>query len=309
MAKTVVAKAYGGPEVLEVIDEDLPAARSDQVVVDMRAIGVNPIDYKLYSGEFGRDPTRLPVRPGVEGAGVVVAVGDGVTDVRVGEEVLVYAGSGAYAERVLVSASDVLPKPESVSWESAACLLVAGGTAVDALTVTRVGEGDVVVIQGAAGGVGELAVQLAVARGAIVLGVAWDKHHDFLRTLGAAPVTPGPGLPERIRAIAPDGVDAVIDTVGTDDVIDDSIALGVDLDRIVTIVAFERAARDGFQAIGAGNENSARIRREARPILVDMAGHGGLDVVVGTRFPLVEAAAAHRALREPHARGKFVLLP
>jgi len=309
MAKTVVANAYGGPEVLEVIDEDLPSPGPGQVVVEMRAIGVNPIDYKLYSGEFGRDPARLPVRPGVEGAGVVVAVGDEGTDVRVGEEVVVYAGAGAYSERVLVSAADVLPKPEPVSWESAACLLVAGGTAVDALTVTRVGEGDVVVVQGAAGGVGELVVQLAAARGAIVVGVAWEKHHDFLRTLGAAPVLPGDGLPERIRAVAPDGVDAVIDTVGTDDVVDASIALGAPLDRIVTIVAFERAARDGFLAIGAGNENSDRIRREARPLLIDMAGNGGLDVVVGTRFPLAQAADAHRALREPHARGKFVLVP
>ncbi|WP_433608285.1 NADP-dependent oxidoreductase [Prescottella agglutinans] len=309
MAKTVVANAYGGPEVLEVIDEDLPDPGPGQVVVEMRAIGVNPIDYKLYSGEFGRDPTRLPVRPGVEGAGVVVAVGDENGDVRVGEEVIVYAGAGAYSERVLASAEDVLPKPESVSWEAAACLLVAGGTAVDALTVTRVGEGDVVVVQGAAGGVGELVVQLAAARGAIVVGVAREKHHDFLRTLGAAPVLPGAGLPERIRALAPDGVDAVIDTVGTDDVVDASLALGAHLDRIVTIVAFERAARDGFLAIGAGNENSDRIRREARPILIDMAGHGGLEVAVGTRFPLVEAAAAHRAFKEPHARGKFVLIP
>lgn len=309
MAKTVVANAYGGPEVLEVIDEDLPSPGPGQVVVEMRAIGVNPIDYKLYSGEFGRDPARLPVRPGVEGAGVVVAVGDEGTDVRVGEEVVVYAGAGAYSERVLVSAADVLPKPEPVPWESAACLLVAGGTAVDALTVTRVGEGDVVVVQGAAGGVGELVVQLAAARGAIVVGVAWEKHHDFLRTLGAAPVLPGDGLPERIRAVAPDGVDAVIDTVGTDDVVDASLALGAPLDRIVTIVAFERAARDGFLAIGAGNENSDRIRREARPLLIDMAGNGGLDVVVGTRFPLAQAAEAHRALREPHARGKFVLIP
>ncbi|MDH6676833.1 NADPH2:quinone reductase [Rhodococcus sp. LBL1] len=309
MSKTVVANAYGGPEVLEVIDEDLPAPAPGQVVVEMRAIGVNPIDYKLYSGAFGADPARLPVRPGIEGSGVVVAVGDGETGVRVGEDVIVYSGTGGYSERVLVPAEDVLPKPESVSWEAAASLLGVGGTAVDALTVTRVGEGDVVVIQGAAGGVGELAVQLAAARGAIVIGVARERHHDFLRTLGATPVEPGDGLPERIRAIAPDGVDAVIDTVGTDEVVDASLALGADHDRIVTIVAFERAARDGFLAIGAGNENSDRIRREARPVLVDMAGHGGLDVLVGTRFPLAEAADAHRALQKPHARGKFVLVP
>lgn len=309
MPKSVVANAYGGPEVLEVIDEELPAPGPGQVIVEMRAIGVNPVDYKRYSGAFGDDPRQLPVRPGIEGSGVVVAVGDDVPDVRVGDEVILYAGSGAYAERVLVAAADVLPKPESLPWDSAACLLVAGGTAVDALTVTGVGEGDVVVIFGAAGGVGELAVQLAAARRAVVVGVAREQHHDFLRTLGAAPVAAGDGVVERILDTAPDGVDAVIDTIGTDEVVDAALALGAERDRIVTIVAFERARRDGFLAIGAQNENSARIRREARPLLVEMAGHGGLDVVVGTTFPLVEAAEAHRALLRPHARGKFVLLP
>ena len=309
MAKTVVANAYGGPEVLEVVDRDIPPPESGQVVVQMRAIGVNPVDYKLYNGSFGHDPARLPVRPGVEGAGVVIAVGDDVDAVRVGDEVIAYAGEGAYAEQVVLPAEDVLPKPDALSWESAAGLLVAGGTAIDALTVTGVGEGDVVVIQGAAGGVGELAVQLAVARGAVVVGVAWERHHDFLRTLGALPVLPGEGLPERISAIAPDGVDAVIDTVGSDEAVDASLALGAPRDRIVTIVAFGRAEQDGFLSIGGGNENSARIRREARPLLVDIAGDGGLDVAVGTRFALVDAAEAHRALRKPHARGKFVLLP
>lgn len=309
MSRTVVATAYGGPEVLEVIDQDVPPPGPGEVVVEMRAIGVNPIDYKLYSGAFGVDPARLPIRPGTEGAGVVLAVGTGTASVRVGDEVIVYAGEGAYSDVVLAEADSVLPKPDSMSWESAACLLSSGGTAYEALEVAGVTEGDTVVIQGAAGGVGELAVQLVVGRGAVAIGVAWSVHHDLLRTLGAVPVLPGPDLVARIHEVAPHGVDAVVDTVGTDEVIDQSQALDVDLDRIVTIVAFARAARDGFVAIGGPNEDSARIRREARPLLVDMAAHGGLDVVVGTRFPLAEAAEAHRTLQQPHARGKFVLLP
>ncbi|MFC9515408.1 zinc-binding alcohol dehydrogenase family protein [Nocardiaceae bacterium NPDC056970] len=309
MARTVVATAYGGPEVLEVIDQDIPPPGRGQVVVEMRAIGVNPIDYKLYSGAFGVDPARLPIRPGVEGAGVVIAVGAGTASVRVGDEVIVYAGEGAYADLVLLPAEDVLPKPDSMPWEEAACLLAAGAAAFEALEVAEVGEGDTVVIQGAAGGVGELTVQLAVARGAVAIGVAWPVHHDFLRTLGAVPVSPGPDLAARIHELAPDGVAAVVDTVGTDEVIDQSLALDVDRERIVSLVAFGRAAGDGFLTIDGISERGARIRREARPVLVDMAAHGGLDVVVGTRFPLAEAAEAHRALQEPHARGKFVLLP
>ncbi|RVW02487.1 NADP-dependent oxidoreductase [Rhodococcus spongiicola] len=331
MGKTVVASAFGGPEVLEVIEEDLPAPGPGQVVVAMRAIGVNPVDYRLYSGEFGADPALLPVRPGMEGSGVVVEVGPDSEEVeseeveseeadsgeggsehrgvRVGDEVIVYTGTGAYAERVLVSAQDVLLKPESVPWDSAACLLTAGGTAVDAVTAAGVGDGDVVVIFGAAGGVGEVAVQLAAAWGARVIGVAREKHHDFLRTLGAVPVAPGEGLSERIRRIAPRGVDAVIDTIGADEVVDDCLALGADLERVVTVVAFERAERDGFVAVGVGTKASDWSRPETRPILVDLAGRGLLDVFVGRRFPLTEAAEAHRALQQPHPRGKFVLVP
>ncbi|BDE61498.1 zinc-binding dehydrogenase [Rhodococcus hoagii] len=309
MARTVVATAYGGPEVLEVIDADIPPPGQGQVVVAMRAVGVNPLDYKLYSGAFGTDPARLPIRPGMEGAGIVEQTGAGADTVRVGDEVIVRTDEGAYADRVLLPVDDVLPKPESLTWEGAACLLSSGATAYEALAVADVGEGDTVVIHGAAGGVGELAVQLAVMRGAVAIGVAWPVHHDFLRTLGAVPVSPRPGLVARIHEVAPDGVDAVVDTVGTDEVVDDSLALGVERDRFVSLVAFGRAVRDGFRTVDGISEESARIRREARPLLVDMAGHGGLDVVVGTRFPLAEAAAAHRALQEPHARGKFVLLP
>lgn len=309
MARTVVATAYGGPEVLEVIDADIPPPGQGQVVVAMRAVGVNPLDYKLYSGAFGTDPARLPIRPGTEGAGIVEQTGAGADTVRVGDEVIVRTDEGAYADRVLLPVDDVLPKPESLTWEGAACLLSSGATAYEALAVADVGEGDTVVIHGAAGGVGELAVQLAVMRGAVAIGVAWPVHHDFLRPLGAVPVSPGPGLVARIHGVAPDGVDAVVDTVGTDEVVDDSLALGAERDRLVSLVAFGRAVRDGFRTVDGISEESARIRREARPLLVDMAGHGGLDVVVGTRFPLAEAAAAHRALQEPHARGKFVLLP
>ncbi|TQF69093.1 NADP-dependent oxidoreductase [Rhodococcus spelaei] len=313
MANSVVATAFGGPEVLTVIDEPVPAPGTGQVQVELRAVGVNPFDFKTYSGAFGSDPATLPVRPGLEGAGVVVAVGEGAAGpagpLAVGDEVILHPGKGTYTQLLNLDAGDVLPKPSTLPWEQAAGLLATGTTAVDALTTARVGAGDTLLIHGAAGAVGALTVQLAVARGATVIGTARESKHDYLRSLGAVPVAYGDGLLDRVRAAAPNGVDAAFDTAGTDEAIDTSLALVSDRDRIVTIVAFGRAAQDGFPAIGAGSPESTRIRFEARSELIELAGRGKLDVLVAKTFPLDAAAQAHVELQGPHASGKFVLLP
>lgn len=308
MTHTVVAPEFGGPEVLTVIDEQVPPPGPGQVQVEVRAAGVNPADYKMYNGTFGTDPDNLPVRPGLEASGVVVAVGDD-SPFRIGDEVIAYTGKGGYTELLNVAATDVLAKPAALSWEQAAGLLTTGGTAVDTLTTTAVAAGDTVLIHGASGGVGALAVQLAVARGATVIGTARASNHAYLRELGAVPVEYGDGLAERLRAAAPDGFDAAVDTVGTDEAVDASLELVADRGRIVTIAAFGRAAQDGFTAVGGGTPESARIRREARPGLVDLAGQGKLVVEVAKTFPLADAARAHTELAAPHPRGKFVLLP
>ncbi|MFC4604065.1 NADP-dependent oxidoreductase [Rhodococcus kronopolitis] len=308
MTRSVIAPTFGGPEVLTVVDEQVPPPGPGQVQVEVRAAGVNPADFKMYNGTFGTDPGTLPVRPGFEVSGVVVAVGDD-GPFRVGDEVIAYTGAGGYAELLNVPATSVLAKPAALPWEQAAGLLTTGGTAVDALTNAAVDTGETVLIHGASGGVGSLAAQLAVARGATVVGTARASNHDYLRGLGVVPVEYGDGLVGRLRAAAPDGFDAAVDTIGTDEAVDASLELVADRSRIVTIAAFSRAAQDGFTAIGGGDPEGVRIRREARPRLVELAGQGKLVVEVAKTFPLDSAAQAHTELAQPHPRGKFVLVP
>ncbi len=305
-----MAAAYGGPEVLAVHDVDLPGPADGQVLIDVRAAGVNPVDYKLYSGEMGRDPAALPMPVGLEVSGVVAAVGPSATGytgaVSVGDEVVATGMRGGYSEQVIVDAKDVGRKPDSLSFEQAAGLLLVGGTAWHLLTNTGVGTGDTVLIHGAAGGVGLLAVQLAVARGASVIGTASPARHDQLRKYGATPVAYGPGLADRIRAIGP--VDAALDLVGTDEALDTSVELVADRSRIATIAGFGRAAELGIAAL-TGADGGQAIRDAARPELLALARDGKLEVIVDRAFPLDEAAEAHRYLQTGHARGKVVLLP
>lgn len=305
-----MAAAYGGPEVLAVQDVEVPAPADGQVLIDVRAAGANPIDYKLYSGEMGRDPAALPMPIGLEVAGVVAAVGSGATGytgpLSVGDEVVATGMRGGYAEQVIVDAKDVGHKPGSLSFEQAAGLLLVGGTAWHLLTNTGVGMGDTVLIHGAAGGVGLLAVQLAVARGASVIGTASPARHDELRKYGATPVAYGPGLADRIRAIG--AVDAALDLVGTDEALDTSVELVADRSRIATIAGFGRAAELGIAAL-TGADGGQAIRDAARPELLALARDGKLEVTVDRAFALDDAAEAHRYLQTGHARGKVVLLP
>lgn len=313
MTETVVATAFGGPDVLRVIEQDLPAPGAGEVTVEFRAIGVNPADYKQVEGAFGRDPDRLPMHIGSEGAGVVVAVGSGAVGPRgpisVGDEVVVFRGAGTYARRANQRAAAVLPKPAELSWERAAGLLLVGATAYDSVESAGVRGGDVVLVHGATGGVGLIAVQLARLRGATVIGTARESNHEFLRGFGVLPVTYGPGLAERVRAAAPGRVTVAIDTAGTDEAIDASLELVTDRSRIVTIAAFERSAAEGIVALGGGNPDSARRRDGARGELIDLAAAGKISTVIAKTFPLTAAAQAHTELRRPHAIGKFILIP
>jgi NADPH:quinone reductase-like Zn-dependent oxidoreductase len=313
MSRAVVATAYGGPEVLSVVDVEVPAPGPGEVLLDVRAAGVNPIDWKSYSGAFGTDPTRLPIRLGHEVAGVVVAVGPGVDDTPVGDEVIATGVVGGYAELVLVPAARVAPKPAQVSWAEASGLLLTGGTAVHTLEATGVGPGDVVLVHGASGSVGRFVVQLARLRGAQVVATASEATHADLRALGAVPVTYGPGLADRVRdaagALGP--VTVAIDTVGTDEALDVSVELVADRSRIATIAGFGRAGELGIQLLGAGPgaDPGTAIRAAAVPQLVELAADGLLRVKVARTYPLEDAAQAHRDSIAGHARGKLVLLP
>jgi NADPH:quinone reductase-like Zn-dependent oxidoreductase len=311
MSTVVVATGFGGPEVLSVIDEPTPSPGPGEVLVDVRAVGVNPVDYKSYSGAFGTDPAQLPKHLGSEASGVVSALGSGVEGISVGDEVIAYRAPGSYAAHLVVPASEITPKPAGLGWPQAAGLLLTGATAVHALTAADVTAGETVLVHGAAGGVGLMAVQLAAARGATVVATASPGKHELLRGLGALPVGYGPGLDDRVRAAAPQGIDAALDLVGTDEAVDVSLALVASRARIVTIAAFGRAGKDGITLIGGGPgaDPGTEIRAAARSTLAQAAGDGSLTVLVAKTFPLADAAQAHRELMAGHVTGKLVLLP
>ncbi|HTT88979.1 MAG TPA: NADP-dependent oxidoreductase [Acidimicrobiales bacterium] len=310
-----MATAFGGPEVLSLTDVTVGPPGPEHVLVEVRAAAVNPIDYKVYSGARGADPSKLPMRIGYEASGVVKALADGALGpagpLKVGDEVIAYPVQGAYASEIVAPAASALPKPTTLSFEQASGLMLTGVTAFHALTVVRAGKGDTVVVHGAAGGVGLMVVQLAVNLGARVIGTAGVGGHGFLHQFGAEPVVYGEGLLERIRALAPDGVDAAVDTVGTDEAIDVSLALVPDRERIVSIAAFQRGPGLGIKVIGngPGADPGTEIRRAARLELLRLVEEGSLRVVVSAIYPLYEAGAAHQAAKRGHTHGKIVLVP
>ncbi|GAA1733718.1 NADP-dependent oxidoreductase [Microbacterium paludicola] len=219
--RAVTYPAYSSDlDTLTVSDVPEPKLGPGSVLIEVRAAGVNPVDWKLMAGGLDAMMDAIfPVIPGWDVAGVVVALGPDVPEFEVGDEVIAYARKdvvqgGTFAERVAVPAAAVAPKPRTLNWEQAGGLPLAGGTALRTLDRLGVVEGDTVLIHAAAGGVGSIAVQIAVARGARVIGTASPANHEFLRGLGAEPVEYGEGLAERVRALAPEGVDAVADFVG-----------------------------------------------------------------------------------------------
>ena len=308
-----MATAFGGPESLAFEELDLPAPGPREVRLAVRAIGVNPYDVKMYAGPG--DPARLPLRLGSEAAGVVTAVGEGAADDRgplaVGDEVIAFRAPGAYATDLLLADTALTRKPASLAWPEAAVLLLSGATAVHTLTRTAVGEGDTVLVHGASGGVGLYAVQLAALRGARVLATAGAGSHDLLRDLGAEPVTYGDGLLERIRDLAPDGVDAALDLIGTEEAMDVSLALVADRERIATIVNFGRGAVEGVALLGGGPgaDPGNALRDAARPELARLAGEGRLRVVLASTYPFDEVARAYRQIATGHTTGKIALVP
>lgn len=314
MSKVVVAGGYGGPEQLEVREADVPDPGPGQVTVEVRAAGVNPWDHKVYSGKMGADESRLPVPLGLEVAGVVTAVGDDAEGpsgpIAVGDEVVAHPVTGGYAEALNVPATSVFLKPPSLSWPEAAGMSLTGVTAFHLVEATGVHEGDTVVVHGVAGGVGLTTAQLAIAQGATVIGTAAEHRHDTLRGYGIVPVAYGDGLADRVRAVAPDGVDVALDTIGTDEAVDVSLELVSDRERVASVAAFGRGDT-GIKLLGSGPgaDPGTEIRDRARLVIADLAGKGELDVVVARTFPLTEAADAHRLVAEGHAGGKVVLEP
>ncbi|MEV7382489.1 NADP-dependent oxidoreductase [Streptomyces lydicus] len=301
--RAIMYNEFGGADVLALRETGKPEPGPGDVRVKVVAVGVNPLDYKRRYGWVEQFyPTTFPAVPGLEFAGIVDALGEGVTEVAVGDEVFGWTHTGAYAEYAL--AGDIAPKPAELSFATAAALPVAGETAQRVLDELGVAEGETMLLHGAAGAVGQVAVQLAVALGVTVIGTASPANHDFLRTLGAVPVAYGAGLADRVRAAAPQGVDAVFDAAGHD-ALPVSIALrGGTTDRIVTIAATD-AAEHGvpFSAGGTPSEQvRAGLVKHAR-----LAVEGKLTVPVAETFALADAAKAQELSEAGHVRGKLII--
>ncbi|WP_406494117.1 NADP-dependent oxidoreductase [Streptomyces sp. NBC_00846] len=295
---------YGGPEVLRVVEREVPRPGPGKVLVEVRAAGVNPLDWKLRSGAVAATmPVEFPAVPGGDVAGVVRDVGEGVSDFVAGDEVFGSIGAGGYAEFVVAPVAQLARKPASMSWEIAAGLPVAVNTACQALDDLGVKAGETLVVDGAAGGVGSVAVQIARHLGATVIGTASARNHAYLRSLGAEPVPYGEGLAERIRAIAPHGADAAFDTAGKG-----SLPALVEVtggpERVVTI-ADHRAEEHGVRFVFAGS-GAIRERLERASALAE---NGELTLSVARTYTLSEAADAHRESEGGHVRGKLVIVP
>jgi NADPH:quinone reductase-like Zn-dependent oxidoreductase len=292
----------GGPDVLQLMDVETPQAGPGQVRVRVRAAGVQPYDIAIREGWNPKGaPEGYPRIPGNEFAGIVDQIGEGVSDVEIGAEVLAFTQLTAYAQYAVVPATQIAAKPKNMPWKVAGCFPAAIMTPHIALQELGVGQGDTVLIHAAAGGVGHTAVQLAQYWGATVIGTASQGNHDFLRSLGAIPVTYGDGLVERVRAVAPQGVDAALDGAGGD-ALTASLELVKDRDRIITLVEHGKAAELGVR-LTPFKRNAARLAEAA-----SLYEQGRLHVEVREAFPLARAADAHRRVATGHGRGKVVLL-
>lgn len=305
--KAVRFDHYGDVDVLNVVDVEAPAAGEGQVVVRVAAAGINPGEAAIRSGALHeRWPATFPSGQGSDLAGVVTEVGSGVDGVSVGDEVIGYTDERAsHAELVVVDAEHVTPRPAAVPWEVAGSLYVVGATAYAAVRAVGLREGDVVVVSGAAGGVGTLVVQLARDAGATVVGLASEDHHDWLREHGALPVTYGDGVAERIREAAGGRVDAFIDLFGSG-YVELAIELGVPPERIDTIADYTAPQRHpGVKTDG----NMAGASPETLAELAALIAEGRLEVPIAGVYPLAEVREAYAELERRHTLGKIVLRP
>lgn len=300
--KAAAFHEFGKPEVLRETELPLPEPGPGEVRVRVLAAGVQPIDCAIRSGH--RRPPGLEIMfphvTGGEFAGTVDAVGRGVTAFHVGAPVLGFRTQGTYAQYTVVPADQLVAKPESMPWEVAGGLSGAGQAAHTAVGALRVRAGETFLINGAAGGVGTVAVQLARRCGATVIGTASEANHDYLRSLGAIPVTYGEGLADRVRDLAPGGVDAAMDAANAAG-LKAALDLVQDADRVGTIASPEAAKELG--ALWIGSQRSA----ERLTDLVRLYTEGGLRILVRATYPLEKAADAHRDVETGHGRGKVVL--
>ena len=304
MPKAVQLSAYGGSDQLKIIDVAKPAPKGGEIVVRVIAAGTNPGEIAIREGML-KDmyPREFPFGQGADFAGRVEAVDAAVTQFSVGDEVLGWSEErSAQAEYVVSRPERLIAKPPALDWFRAGSLFVAGTTAVAAVRAVALAPGEVVAVSGAAGGVGSLAVQLARRTGARVVGIASKENARFLSSLGVEPVAYGDGLGERLRAIAPQGVDAFIDLFGGG-YVDTAITLGVTPDRIDTIIDFPAAAKHKVKTDGS----AAAGNRETLAEIADLIAWGEIVMPLAGIYPFSKVKDAYVDLARRKARGKIVL--
>ncbi|MDF2443295.1 MAG: hypothetical protein JWR01_1498 [Subtercola sp.] len=292
---------YGGPEVLQVVEVAAPIPKATEVLVAVRFAAVNPFDLKLRSGAM-REVMKVtfPVTPGSEIAGTVTAIGSEVTALAVGDEVFGWATGGGYAESA--TAATVIRKPAGLLWDVAAALPVAGEAALRGLRLLELSAGEMLLVHGAAGAVGSMAVQLAVSRGVSVIGTSSEKDAETVRALGAHPVRYGEGVFERVRELATEGVDAVLDTAGAG-VLPGSIELVGGPGRVVTLADPAAYGLEVTFSSGGRKDQTPDVLRQ----LADAAVSGVVVVAPARHLPLAEAAEAHGLVAAGGRRGKVLL--
>ncbi|GAB3032300.1 NADP-dependent oxidoreductase [Parafrigoribacterium mesophilum] len=300
MSRAVRFTRYGGPEVLEVVEVDEPHPGAGQVRVAVRAAGLNPFDSKVRRGTV--PSLTAPRGQGSEFSGVIDELGEGVTTLAVGDEVLGWASS-CQADFVLARATSVAPKPAELDWETAGGLGLVGNTAVRASAAVRLDADDTVLVSGVTGGVGLLSAQFARRSGATVIGTAREAHHEFLRRLGIIPVAYGQDLGEALKAVAPHGITAVLDSVGSS-IVELALAMGVPADKINSVAIDDGSATYGISTVGGGGKTAAELAELAR-----LAAAGELVLPIRASFPLARVRDAYQELEGGHGLGKIVLVP
>ncbi|MEU1506591.1 NADP-dependent oxidoreductase [Kitasatospora sp. NPDC005748] len=290
---------YGGPETQEFLDRPVLEPGPGQLAVSVRAAGVNPVDWKIRRGLFGRD-RELPAVLGQEAAGVVERIGPDVTGFTPGDEVFGIAAAGAFAEQTLLLAAMSAVKPAALGFAEAATLPVAAATADDGLRDVGVGAGQTLLILGVAGGVGSVAAQIARSRGIRVVGTASDANRGYVESLGAVQVRYGDGVAERIAAAAPDGVDGILDLVGGADLRAAAETLA-DRSKLVSTVDPGTVAELGGRFVTRATTAASLAA------LAALAATGELDVHLTGRQPMAHAAEALALVESGHARGKLIL--
>jgi NADPH:quinone reductase-like Zn-dependent oxidoreductase len=305
MPKAVRFDSYGGVDVLDVREVPRPKPGAGEVLVRVRAAGINPGEAVIREGVMhDRWPATFPSGQGSDLTGVVEEVGPEVTGVAVGDEIIGYTDRRAsQAELVVVEEGHLTPKPAGVPWEVAGALFVAGTTAWAAVHAVAPSDGDTVVVSGAAGGVGTLAIQLASAAGARVIGLASPPHHEWLRAHGATPVAYGDGVAGRIRDAAGVPVSAFVDTFGHG-YVDLAIELGAAPERVDTIADWDAAARHGVRTDGNRVGASPDVLAE----LAELIARGRLELPIAATYPLDQVREAYRELEQRHTLGKIVLI-